>query len=158
MPSPKKTSSASACLFDSNVWIGLSFTAHGFHEVANAALGDCSPSIPAIFCRSTEQSFLRLASTPTLLRQYHNLGLTHSDIVKILLRLHSLKNVAHADEPPDTKALWLHLADRQTASPKLWMDAYLAAFAISGNFRFVTFDKDFRQFEPHGLDLHLLQS
>jgi len=36
------------------------------------------------------------------------------------------------------------------------MDAYLAAFAISGKLRFVTSDKAFRQFEPQGLDLTLL--
>ncbi len=46
--------------------------------------------------------------------------------------------------------------NRNTVSPKLWMDAYLAAFAISGKLRFVTNDKAFRQFQAYGLDLHLL--
>jgi hypothetical protein len=32
-------------------------------------------------------------------------------------------------------------------SPKLWQDAYLAAFARSGNLRLVTFDQGFRRFE-----------
>ena len=67
-------------------------------------------------------------------------------------------NVTFLDEPPGTRNLWLRLANRNTASPKLWMDAYLAAFAISGNLRFVTTDKAFSQFEPHGLDLQLLKS
>ncbi len=43
---------------------------------------------------------------------------------------------------------------RSQASPKVWMDAYLAAFAVAGNYQFVTNDKAFRQFE--GLDLVML--
>ena len=36
------------------------------------------------------------------------------------------------------------------------MDAYLAAFAKSGNLRMVTLDRDFNNFVPQGLDLRLL--
>ena len=42
------------------------------------------------------------------------------------------------------------------ASPKVWMDAYLAAFAIRAGLPFATLDADFRRFEAAGLDLHLL--
>jgi predicted nucleic acid-binding protein len=38
------------------------------------------------------------------------------------------------------------------------MDAYLAAFAISGSFRMVTFDAAFTEFEAEGLDLVLLRA
>jgi predicted nucleic acid-binding protein len=41
---------------------------------------------------------------------------------------------------------WRTFASRETASPKLWMDAYLAAFAITGGFQFVTTDAGFRQY------------
>ncbi|MEI8039110.1 MAG: TA system VapC family ribonuclease toxin [Verrucomicrobiota bacterium] len=158
MPSTKKTSSASASLFDSNVWVGLTFTAHPSYQTAIATLEEHTIAKPAIFCRATEQSFLRLASTPALLRQYHNAGLTNADIVRILERLLDLNNIAVATEPEPTRALWLKLAGTSAASPKLWMDAYLAAFAIAAHLRFVTFDTDFRQFQPHGLSLQLLQA
>lgn len=69
-----------------------------------------------------------------------------------------MPHVGFAGEPADARALWLRLGDSKTASPKVWMDAYLAAFAISANLRFVTFDTDFRQYQVHGLDLELLQS
>jgi predicted nucleic acid-binding protein len=49
---------------------------------------------------------------------------------------------------------WRQLAVRETASPKLWMDAYLTAFAQDGGYRLVTFDAAFAQFG--GLDLVLL--
>jgi hypothetical protein len=39
------------------------------------------------------------------------------------------------------------------ASPKLWMDSYLAAFAVAGGYRMVTIDGAYGQFR--GLDLHL---
>jgi predicted nucleic acid-binding protein len=45
---------------------------------------------------------------------------------------------------------------RHTGSRKLWMDAYLAAFALAGGYQMVTTDTAFRQF--HGLDLMLLGS
>jgi len=35
------------------------------------------------------------------------------------------------------------------------MDAYLAAFAMAGRLSLVAFDRDFRKFEPAGLDLRL---
>lgn len=39
-----------------------------FHESARKALQEATASHPAVFCRATQQSFLRLASTPTLFK------------------------------------------------------------------------------------------
>lgn len=39
--------------------------------------------------------------------------------------------------------VWYRLADRSTASPRVWMDAYLAAFAIAARLTLLTFDRDF---------------
>ena len=52
-----------------------------------------------------------------------------------------------ADEPHGLPQVWERFADAAQASPKLWMDAYLAAFAITGSYRLVTTDKAFRQFK-----------
>lgn len=59
------------------------------------------------------------------------------------------------EEPAGLERRWQELALRETASPKLWMDAYLAAFALAGGYRLVTTDRAFRQFT--GLDLILLE-
>lgn len=64
--------------------------------------------------------------------------------------------VIFAEEPPGLDRIWRQLAHPGTASPKLWMDAYLAAFAIAGKMRLVTLDHNFKSFEEHGLDLWLL--
>jgi toxin-antitoxin system PIN domain toxin len=58
------------------------------------------------------------------------------------------------DEPAGLEPIWRQLSSRATASPKLWMDAYLAAFAIHTKCELVTFDAGFRQFA--GLSLELL--
>lgn len=54
---------------------------------------------------------------------------------------------ATCPEPARLEAHWERFGSRGTASPKLWMDAYLAAFAHAGGYRLVTTDTAFRQFE-----------
>jgi predicted nucleic acid-binding protein len=48
------------------------------------------------------------------------------------------------------------MAKRTTASPRVWMDAYLAAFAITARLTMVTSDNDFTAFKTRGLDLMLI--
>ena len=127
-----------------------------FERQAQRVLGEATPGEPAVFCRSTQQSFLRLASTPTLLRAYGAEGLTNRDALVALDALLALPQVCERTEPPGVLALWHRLACRDTASPKVWMDAYLGAFAIRGGLRMVSLDHDFKGLEAQGLDLVLL--
>ena len=64
------------------------------------------------------------------------------------------KTPAHVG--PGALALWHRLASLDTASPKVWMNAYLSAFAIAAGLRMVSLDQDFRNFVTHGLDLVLI--
>jgi toxin-antitoxin system PIN domain toxin len=143
-------------LIDSNVWLAVAFDRHGSHVAAVQAIDEATSEFPACFCRATEQSIVRLLSTTAIQAMHESPLITNEDAIRLLNEWQSEPNVAFVDEPVGTRELWLRLANRNTASPKLWMDAYLAACAISGNLRFVTNDKAFRQFEPHGLDLKLL--
>ncbi len=147
----------SASLFDSNVWVALTFANHPHHSQAKAALGQRAPELPAVFCRATEQSYLRLITTPKLIAHYRADGMTNSRAVKNLTDfLGQPRIVSRPDEPTGARDLWLKLAAGETASPKVWMDAYLAAFAISAKLTFTTLDSDFTAFVEHGLDLNLL--
>ncbi len=146
-----------AALFDTNIWIAAVFTTHPCHAVAQQALQLATPLEPAVFCRATQQSFLRLASTPVIQKTYGAEGLTNRDALVALDALQALPQCSQRDETPGVFALWRTLASRGTASPKVWMDAYLAAFALAGGLRLVTLDGDFRNFVPQGLDLMLLQ-
>jgi predicted nucleic acid-binding protein len=57
-------------------------------------------------------------------------------------------NVGFMDEPPALVPRWKAYADLPTASPKRWMDAYLAAFAVEAGLEFVSGDNDFKVFLP----------
>lgn len=146
----------SGYLFDTSVWIAAVFSSHPCHRQARKALLDATPANPAVFCRSTEQSFLRLASTPTLLKAYGAAGLTNRDALVALDAFLVLPQVDEREEAPGVPGLWHRLASRATASPKVWMDAYLAAFAIEGELCMVSLDRDFNHFKAQGLDLMLL--
>ena len=148
-----------ASLFDANVWVAAVFPSHPFYSRAQAALADTTEAEPAIFCRATQISFLRLITTPQLMRQYNAANMTNSVALSLLKTLLSRPEISEVDEPRGTATLWHQLATRDTVSPKVWMDAYLAAFAISGDLLFVTIDSDFKAYESHGLHLvHLTAS
>lgn len=54
--------------------------------------------------------------------------------------------VALLPEPPNLQSHFASFARRGTPSPKLWMDAYLAAFAVAAGMELVTTDQAFAQF------------
>ncbi len=145
-------------LIDSNCWLAVAFDRHGAHAAAMTAIDETTVEFPACFCRATEQSIVRLLTTSAIQGMYESPIITNEGAIRLMNDWQSEPNVTFVDEPAATRELWLRFANRNTASPKLWMDAYLAAFAIGGKLRFVTNDKAFRQFEPQGLDLLLLKS
>lgn len=59
-----------ACLLDSNVWLAAAFAKHPAHAVSRRVLYSASADEPALWCRATQQSFLRLASTPVITQAY----------------------------------------------------------------------------------------
>jgi len=63
---------------------------------------------------------------------------------------------AFVPEPKGVETNWRRFSGRSTPSPKTWMDSYLAAFAVTGHYRFVTTDTAFRQYA--GLDVHILDA
>jgi uncharacterized protein len=143
-------------LFDTNLWLAAVFATHPGHAVARRALQAAQPQAPALFCRATEQSFLRLLTTPALLQAYGAEGLSNRDASLTLQALQALPAVRFCEEPPGTAARWHALAARDTAAPKVWMDAYLAAFALAGGLGLTTMDADFKQFAPQGLQATVL--
>ncbi len=143
-------------LVDTSVWVAAAFQRHPAHRMAEDELNAANRRGPLCFCRATQQSFLRLITTPALLRQYQAEGFTNREALVEYTLLRNQLAVTEIDEPPGTAALWHRLAVRDSASPKVWMDAYLAAFAISGGLELITLDTDFKTYEVNGLRLHLL--
>jgi toxin-antitoxin system PIN domain toxin len=143
-------------LCDTNVWLALAVPEH-FHHGACAAWFDELPSSDELrFCRSTQQSFLRLLTNPAAVAAPDRPALTNASAWKLfdeLLRTDRRIRV-QVQEPAALERWWVQYSTRDTASTKLWADAYLAAFAKAGSHRMVTTDRAFHQFE--GLDLLVL--
>ena len=135
---------------DTNIWLALSLSGHTHHEAAKEWLDRQSAEKSVCFCRFTQMSFLRLLTTKSVMSAYGIPPLSNSAAWGIYEQLMTDERMAFCAEPPRMEAAWKKLAGRKTSSPKLWMDAHLAAFAITGGMRLVTTDKAFTQFS--GLD------
>lgn len=143
-------------LYDANVWVALAFAAHPHYGIAAQHFQLRDSGHPAAFCRVTQQAFLRLVSTPVLQQTYNSSLITNSDAWSKCQDLLALPQIRWLDEPPGFVDRWRSLACLPSASPKVWTDAYLAAFAIGHDLELVTIDSDFKNFEKAGLRLHLL--
>ena len=141
-------------LCDSNVWLSLALSGHVHNAAVQAWLESVEEPRSVLFCRATQQSFLRLLTNASVLRPYGNRPLTNRQAWSVYASLLADDRIAFQQEPAGLEARWTLFALRNTASPKLWMDAYLAAFALAGGHRLVTTDAAFEQFR--GLRLELL--
>lgn len=136
--------------------MAAAFGSHPHHPFALNELERATARVPAVFCRATQQSFLRLISTPRIFQAYQSEIVTNRAAWVMFERLCARPGIVLVDEPPGTVALWHRLAARDTASPKVWMDAYLTAFALAGGLELVSLDRDFVTYEAHGLRIRLL--
>lgn len=143
-------------LADTNVWLALVFSKHLFHDAAQAWLAMETADRNVVFCRSTQQSFLRLITTAAMVKPYGALPFNNTEAWELYERFLADRRISMIEEPRDLGAHWKSLATRETASPKVWMDAYLAALAIAGRHQFVTTDQAFTQYP--GLDLLVLSA
>ena len=136
---------------DVNVWLALSAPRHAHHERARRYWQE--ESAPQFgFCRITSLALARLLTNAAVMvgdpldvraawRVYQG-WLGHSRILVL-------------PEPDGCDRLLSDWAERRVFTPRLWTDAYLAAFARLSNARFVSFDGDFARFDGLAL-LHLV--
>jgi toxin-antitoxin system PIN domain toxin len=134
-------------LADSNVWLALALSKHEYHSAARTWLAKHEPSGTVLFCRSTQQSFLRLLTTQAVLAPYGIPPLSNKAAWAAYEGFRANPRISWKEEPRGLEAQWKKWAGAAKASPKLWMDAYLAAFAMAGGYQLVTTDKAFRQFK-----------
>ncbi len=137
-------------LLDINVWVALGDANHSHHRTAQTYWA--GPSHDQLwFCRHTALGFKRLMCQPAML------GERVLTIVQAFEAYQVIRKQARVDlmlDPPDLESAWVALALQSPWPPRMWPDAYLAAFAITANLRLVSFDRDFSKFA--GLNwLHL---
>jgi toxin-antitoxin system PIN domain toxin len=141
-------------LADSNVWIALAISGHEHHAQVSAWFVQQSPRDVA-FCRMTQLALLRLLTTQAVLNAYGLAPLTNAQAWKVYDDLLSDAKVTFTEEPLGLEVTMKRLSSGSTASPKQWMDAYLASMALDGGHQLVTIDTGFTQFG--GLDLVILK-
>ena len=141
-------------LLDSSVWIALAIERHTFHPKAQIFFDEKTEPQSLLFCRATQQTLLRLLTTDSILRAYGMITLTNQEAWDLYDSLESHSKVGFMTESVGHDRLWRELSALKTTSPKVWMDSYLAAFAIANDLTVVSLDKDFAQYP--GLKLELL--
>ena len=139
---------------DINVWLALSLPQHAHHSAAMLWFEE-DPHLSAYFCRATQHGLLRLLTTAAVTVPFGRSPLSNREAWASFEAVDLDERIRFADEPERITLPWREYSDVRTSSPKLWMDAYLAAFSIAGGYRLVTTDKAFKQFK--GLDMLLLK-
>jgi toxin-antitoxin system PIN domain toxin len=134
-------------LCNANVWVSLTLQNHGFRPQCLEWYKGLAQTDTLAFCRSTQQSFLRLMTQKSICR---NEVRTNREALEGYQQLWDSSRIEWLHEPSGLEALWFKYANLNSASPNIWMDAYLAAFAVLTESRLVTFDKGFRVYK--GLD------
>jgi toxin-antitoxin system PIN domain toxin len=144
-------------LVESSVWVALALTPHAQHSVAREWSEAIGEPRSVVFGRPTQQAFLRLMTNAAVFAPYGLQPLTNQQAWSAYEALLADDRIVfQAREPASLDLRWRDFTVRNTASPKHWMDAYLAAFAQAGGYRMVTTDAAFKQFDD--LDLVLLGS
>ncbi len=130
-------------LLDVNVWLALAFQRHEHHLLVAPWFQSLDDEL-CVFCRTTQQAFLRLSTnraafkddTLTLNEAWTNYELLLND-----------SKVGWIAEPPGIDAHWRRLTNRDDYSTHVWMDAYLASFAIASDIAIATLDKAMTQYD-----------
>lgn len=141
-------------LCDSNVLVALVARRHPHHEKALAWLDALSDGDSVVLCRMTQISFLRLITTQAVMQSETCTNLQARTVLKALQSDERVEWIQ--DEPAGLFEAWMGRTPLGKPAPRLWMDAYLAAFAVRAGLRFVTFDRGFQRFRKGGLDLLVL--
>ena len=140
-------------IVDTNFLLSLVLSTHPNHSISRDFFLLYQESSQFIICRSVQISFLRLL-TQKLDPNYK--PLSNKEALIELDKIMKIPNFIFLQETENDLNNWTQFAVHKFPSPHLWMDAYLAAFAIAGGLKFVSLDKDFIRLQSRGLKLELL--
>jgi hypothetical protein len=121
---------------DVNVWMALLLENHVHRPTARLWWRAADATIA--FTRFTQIGVLRLLTTAAAM---DGKPLSLNQAWRAYDRLFADERVAFMPEPPEVENLFRQNTHGRTASPKLWADAWLLAFAQSADGILVTFDR-----------------
>ena len=132
---------------DLNVWLALSAADHPHHGAALHYWEDLAAQ-EVLFCTVTALGLVRLLCQPRVMGPQ---ALDPVQASAVLQQLLNQPGVRLAAEAPGSWDLFHQLLSTHGLPPRLCTDAHLAALAMAGGWRLVSFDRDFRRF--HGCSL-----
>jgi len=112
--------------------------------------GSSGPEKRFLFCRFTQITVLRLLTTDQIMGKDAK---TMSEAWSLWDRVWADTRIVFLPEPDDIEKEFRSRSRLSSASPKVWADAYLLAFAAVAGLKFVTFD---RALKSHGVDVLVL--
>ena len=121
---------------DVNVWLALAAPEH-VHAAAAGRWWERETGRIA-FSRFTQLGFLRLMTTAAAM---DGKPLTMTEAWRVHDRFYRDDRVAFVPEPAEVETRFREYASGRTASPKLWADAWLLAFARAAGGTLVTLDR-----------------
>lgn len=139
---------------DINFWLALVISSHKHHAEAKAWLEEQQDDDSIAVCRVTQQGYLRILTKSEVMRHYQMPTPTNREAWASWASLLEDHRIFFHSEPLGLERWWEAFGACPTASSNLWMDTYLAAFAVAANLELVTFDQGFNKFD--GLKLVLL--
>ena len=116
--------------------MALVFEKHIHRQIAKAWWQ--ATDSPIAFMRFTQLALLRLLTTHAAM---NGNPLTLDGAWQVYNRLFHDDRVVFVPEPAEVETRFRELASGQEASPKLWTDAWLLAFATAAGGAVVTFDQ-----------------
>ena len=135
---------------DIGIWLALNLSTHPHHARDRRYWSEEAAERVA-FCRVTALGFVRLSTNAPAM---YGAPLTIPEAWHDYLGFRQLPEVTFMPEPEGCEAVLSAWAAAGVFTARLLTDAYLAAFAVAGGCRLVSFDRDFRRFT--GLNfLHL---
>ena len=137
-------------LVDVNLLLALVTDRHVHHRDAMRWIDEV-PARDAVICRTVQLGLLRLLNNPAVMKED---AMPASECWTLWRHLLEDERVRfEAGEPGRLDAAFEQFTQGRTFSPRLWSDAYLAAYARAGEHALVTFDRGLRRFGLTALDV-----
>jgi|SRR5450755_2968712 toxin-antitoxin system PIN domain toxin len=122
---------------DANVWLALLWSRHAHSERARLWFEQAGEE-QFFFCRITQLTVLRLLTTRAIM-EIDTRSMTEA--WELWDRIWEDDRFVFLPEPEGIESEFRTRSQSLSASPKVWADAYLLAFATVGGLKLVTFDR-----------------
>src|SRR5438045_4176239 len=134
-------------LLDVNVWLALASARH-IHSGLSSRWLDSIGAASALFCRVTQMGLLRLLTNQSVMGDD---VLPSRDAWRVYRAILADERIGFPPEPFTLEEHWRKLTAQDRPTPKIWTDAYLAAFARSAAMQLVTLDRGVLAMAPEAL-------